>query len=153
MSDWILSGGADRPIWEPVRFVDFAGERFQVLNRLQAALNLPNLPAGESDKARLERYRKHLAQLDDEDLALHAILESLFTNATVRLDVAKAETIRLATMRLPLPPGKKRRRLERARQDDILVIVGRMWTIFTSHNFPLNQPALMRRFNIHPEPD
>lgn len=152
--EWKLSGGADRPLWEPVRYIDFDGERLRVLTELRLALNLPLLPEGttETDDEKAERYRAHLAHMSDEDLALHAILEYLFVNATIRVDTAKIEAIRLATMRLPLPV-KGGRKLRAAQRDDMLIIVGRVWSMFIAHNFPLNQPSLLQRFKILPGPE
>jgi hypothetical protein len=123
LTDWTISGGPERPIWEPVRLIDFAGEREAALRKLRQRLN--------------ETPHDHLS---DEDLAMHAILEYVFTRGTVRLDQARAETVRLATQRLPDPGAGKRRRLHAAQRDDLLVMVGHIWTVFISHNFPLNQP-------------
>lgn len=123
MSEWTISGGPNRPFWEPVRLVDFAGEREAALRRLRQRLN-------ETPQE----------QLDDNDLAMHAILEILFTRGTVRLDQARPETLRLATQILPDPGRGRHKRLASSRRDDLLVTVGHVWTVFISHNFPLNQP-------------
>jgi hypothetical protein len=122
-SDWHISDGPDRPLWEPVRLVDFADERLEALKRLRERL----------------RAMPHEV-MDDSDLAMHAILEYLFARSTVRLDQAKAEAIRLATQRLPDPGAGKRRRLRPAQRDDVLVAVGHAWTLFIRHNFPLDPP-------------
>lgn len=124
MSDWHLSPGAERPMWEPVRYVDFAGERLAALRRLRQTLR--DTPP---------------ENLSDEDLAMHAILEYMFSRGTVRIEDAKAEALRLATARLPDPGSKRRRRLAPRQRDDMLITVGVVWGRFTSHNFPLEPPA------------
>lgn len=120
MSDWHLSPGAERPMWEPVRFVDFAGERLEALRWLRQRLR-----------------ESPLENLSDEELAMHAILEYMFSRGTVRLEDAKAEAIRLANARLPDPGSGRRRRLLARQRDDMLITVGVVWGRFTSHNFPL----------------
>lgn len=134
--DWRLSGGPERPLWEPVRLVDFADKRLEALSALRAKLR--EMP---------------LADMTDENLVMHAILEQLFTNATVRVDYAKAASTRLATQALPKPPKGRRKRLTADRRADILVMVGRMWSIFITHNFPLNQPEMLASLDITIEPE
>jgi hypothetical protein len=124
LSEWTISGGPERPFWEPVRLIDFADERGAALRRLRQQLN--------------ETPRD---QLDDGDLTMHAILELIFARGTVRLDQVRSETLRLATQMLPDPGRGKRKRLPSSRRDDLIVAVGHVWTVFISHNFPLNQPG------------
>ncbi|HKX72536.1 MAG TPA: hypothetical protein VJM32_00810 [Candidatus Saccharimonadales bacterium] len=120
MSDWSLSDGPNRPDWEPVRFIDFAGKRLDALKALRQRL---------SDIG--------LSHMTDKELAMHAILEYLFTRSTVRLDQARAEAIRLKTQSLPDPGRGRRRRIPGAQRDDMIVMVGLAWADFISHNFPL----------------
>jgi hypothetical protein len=89
------------------------------------------------DKLRAELRETQLDQLTDDQLAMHAILEMLFRDARTTVDVAKAEAVRLATQQLPSPSAGRRKRLSATRRDDILLTVGRMWEVFTAHNFPL----------------
>jgi len=121
--EWWLSNGPNRPQWEPVRLVDFDGERRLALDALRAELRGTPLP-----------------DLTDDQLAMHSILEVLFRDARVAIANAKAEAVRLATQQLPDPGTGRRKRLSAARRDDVLLAVGRIWEVFTAHNFPLSQP-------------
>ena len=120
MSDWQLSQGPHRPMWEPVRLVDFEGERLEALRGLLQWL----------EDAPREEW-------DDEDLGMYAILDYLFSNATVRLDIAVVHAQQIATANLPDPGPRRKRILQQARREQIIVAVGVAWGMFISPNFPL----------------
>jgi hypothetical protein len=122
-NEWRRYHGPHRPFWEPVRLVDFDGERKEALRALRDEL----IREAAGDK------------ITDERLALHAILERLFTQATVTGSEAIYELARRATLRLP-PPEKRnrRRRLTNDRRDHLIAVVGQMWEVFTAPNFPLS---------------
>lgn len=120
-NEWKREHGPNRPFWEPVRLVDFDGERLKALEKLRQELIVE---AESSD-------------MPDERLALHCILELLFTQATVTGSAGVAETTRRATARLPQPTGRGKRRLTQQRREHLIGVVGQMWEIFTAYNFPL----------------
>lgn len=119
-NDWRRDHGPDRPFWEPVRLADFDGERLEALRQLRQDLR-----------------SQELSSMRDQDLAMRAILEMLFSQATVTAAAAKAEMIRLTTQALPAPEGRKRRKLSSARRDELIMLFGDAWSIFTRPNFPL----------------
>jgi hypothetical protein len=92
-NEWRRDHGPHRPFWEPVRLVDFDGDRLEALRTLRAEL----------------RQEAETDEMKDERLALHAIIEILFTQTTVTGAAAGAELARLATLRLPQPEGRRRR--------------------------------------------
>jgi hypothetical protein len=121
-NEWNREHGPNRPVWEPVRLVDFDGERLEALKTLR-------------DELRNEALSP---EMNDHRLALHAILEILFTQATVSGPSGAAELTRLANSRLPEPQRRgARRRLTPGRRDELIVVAGQMWQVFTAHNFPL----------------
>ena len=119
-NDWRRDHGPDRPFWEPVRLVDFDGERLGALRQLRQDLR-----------------GQELGNMQDQDLAMRAILDMLFTQGTVTAAAANAETIRLATQALPAPEGRKWRKLSSTRRDELIMLFGDAWSIFTRPNFPL----------------
>jgi hypothetical protein len=121
-NEWKRQHGPNRPFWEPVRLVDFDGERLKALEKLRSDL--------------IEEAAT--TEMSDERLALHSILEILFTQATVTGSAGIAETTRRATARLPQPTGRGRRRLTQQRREHLIGVVGQIWEVFTSHNFPLS---------------
>ncbi len=122
--EWILSQGPNRPIWEPVRLADFADERLEALHAL-----------------RMQLHKEVEGDIKDDRLALYAIIETLMRQTVVTADQGKAMTIVLATQRLPQPEGNGRKKLKARRRDDLILVVGQMWEVFTAHNFPLNRSA------------
>ncbi|HVI69003.1 MAG TPA: hypothetical protein VM581_00940 [Magnetospirillaceae bacterium] len=121
--DWVISYGPNRPLWEPVRLVDFADERLVALRALQEEL--------QAEAA--------TATMADDRLALHATLEVLFSQTVVNAYAALAETLRLAAHRLPKPEGRRRAVLSIDRRRDLTMTVGQVWVAFTAPNFPLNK--------------
>jgi hypothetical protein len=121
-NEWHRHHGPNRPVWEPVRLIDFDDERLEALKALRDVLREEALSDG----------------MTDSRLALHALLEILFTQATVTGPSGAAELTRLATTRLPKPPGSRKRILMPARRDELIIVAGQMWEVFTAHNFPLN---------------
>ena len=119
--DWLISQGAGRPSWEPVRLNDWSGERKIALDKLFSKLS-----------------ETRLIEHTDSDLALLALLTCLYRDGTVTVRDAKLQATRLATAQMRERTGRKCS-LRAARRDDIMIAVGAAFARFTAHNFPLNE--------------
>lgn len=113
----MIVSSPERPSWEPVRRIDFDGERLEALKTLRTAL-----------------LHKPLRELSVMELAMRAILEQL-DRGTVTVGAAKAEAMCLGAQRHRLIHGRAFPQRER---EMLILTVGAAWTHFTAHNFPLN---------------